>query len=34
MSAVFDFVGITALMILSVASVMWYFRERKRYLCL
>ncbi len=32
MSAVFEFVGITALMVLSVASVMWYFRERKRML--
>lgn len=32
MSPIVDFIGITALMVLSVASVMWYFRERKKIL--
>jgi hypothetical protein len=32
MSAVLDFIGITALTVLSAASVIWYFRERRKML--
>ncbi|MEM0478720.1 MAG: hypothetical protein QXS16_00195, partial [Pyrobaculum sp.] len=32
MSPLLDLVGLTALMVISVASVMWYFRERKKIL--